>query len=88
MCGRSSLTAKEKEIEKRFGATFYSDDLIRYNPLPNFNVAPTAMMPVITMEDASKIHIFRWGLIPFWAKDIRIGSKMINARIKQFSRNA
>lgn len=82
MCGRSSLTKTEKELEARFKATFYSDDLERYNPLPNFNVAPTHMHPVITQEEPSIIHLFRWGLIPFWAKDIKIGSKMINARIE------
>jgi len=80
MCGRSSLTKTEKEIEDRFGATFYSDELERYNPLPNYNVAPTHMMPVITNFHPDGIHIFRWGLIPFWAKDAKIGYKMINAR--------
>jgi len=82
MCGRSSLTKTEKELEERFRATFYSEDLERYNPLPNFNVAPTHMHPVITQEEPQIIHLYRWGLIPAWAKDIKIGSKMINARIE------
>ena len=34
MCGRSSLTKNEKELETRFQANFYSEDLERYNPLP------------------------------------------------------
>ena len=80
MCGRSSLTKTEKEIEERFNASFYSEDLERYNPIPNFNVAPTQMHPVITNQDAGKLNIFKWGLIPFWAKDHKIGYKMINAR--------
>ncbi len=82
MCGRSSLTKNEKELEKRFNATFYSDELERYNPIPNYNVAPTHMMPVITNQDPLKINIYKWGLIPFWAKDQKIGSSMINARIE------
>lgn len=82
MCGRSSLTKTEKEIEERFNATFYSDELERYNPLPSFNVAPTQMLPVITQDEPDRIHLFRWGLIPFWAKDKSIGSKMINARVE------
>ena len=82
MCGRSSLTKTEKEIEARFNATFYSDELERYNPLPNFNVAPTQRMPVITSDDAKHIRIFKWGLIPSWAKDKNIGSKLINARVE------
>jgi putative SOS response-associated peptidase YedK len=82
MCGRSSLTKTEKELEKRFKATFYSDDLERYNPLPNYNVAPTQMHPVITQDEPAVLHLYRWGLIPFWAKDMKIGSRLINARIE------
>ena len=82
MCGRSSLTKTEKELEERFQANFYSEDLERYNPLPNFNVAPTQLHPVITLQEPTVIHLYRWGLIPFWAKDMKIGSKMINARIE------
>lgn len=82
MCGRSSLTKTEKELEARFKATFYSDDLVRYNPLPNYNVAPTNMCPVITSSDPTHFNLYRWGLIPFWAKDMNIGYKMINARIE------
>ena len=40
------------------------------------------MHPVITQEEPDIIHLFRWGLIPFWSKDMKIGSKMINARIE------
>ena len=82
MCGRSSLTKTEKELEERFNATFYSDELERYNPLPNFNVAPTHILPVLKNTDPEHFRPLRWGLIPFWAKDIRIGYKMINARIE------
>lgn len=82
MCGRSSLTKTEKEIEARFNATFYSDELVQYNPLPNYNVAPTHIMPIIHNEDRAKIQLYRWGLIPFWAKDEKIGYKMINARLE------
>ena len=82
MCGRASLTKIEKELEERFGSSFYSEDLERYNPLPNYNVAPTHMHPVITGEDPKHFRYFRWGLIPFWAKDEKIGYRMINARIE------
>ena len=37
-------------------------------------------MPVITRNSPNKAELMRWGLIPFWAKDPRIGYKMINAR--------
>lgn len=82
MCGRASLTKTEKELEKRFNATFYREDIERYNPLPNFNVAPTNKLPVITNKDPEHFRPFQWGLVPFWAKDVKIGYKMINARIE------
>jgi putative SOS response-associated peptidase YedK len=82
MCGRSSLTKTEKELEARFKATFYSDDLERYNPLPNYNVAPTNMHPVIINKDISHINVYKWGLIPSWAKDGKVGYNMINARVE------
>ncbi len=82
MCGRSSLTKTEKELEERFNASFYTEDLERYNPMPNFNVAPTHLMPVISTEDPTHFRPMRWGLIPFWAKDAKVGYKMINARIE------
>lgn len=82
MCGRSSLTKTEKELEERFNATFYSEELERYNPLPNFNVAPTHMHPVQTNQDPEHLHFYKWGLVPFWAKDPKIGYRMINARIE------
>lgn len=82
MCGRSSLTKTEKELEERFNSTFYSEDLERYNPLPNFNVAPSHHHPVITNMDPNHFMPLRWGLIPFWAKDERIAYKMINARLE------
>lgn len=82
MCGRSSLTINELDLERRFGSTFYSDELERYNPLPNFNIAPTHFHPVIPIDDTAHFRCMRWGLVPFWAKDDKIGSKMINARIE------
>lgn len=82
MCGRSSLTKNEKELEKRFGSTFYSDGLVNYNPLPNYNVAPSHFHPVITSRDPDHFQFFKWGFIPHWAKEEKIGFKMINARIE------
>jgi putative SOS response-associated peptidase YedK len=50
---------------------------------PRYNIAPTQMAPVIRSDRDSgerRLDLLRWGLIPFWAKDESIGSKMINAR--------
>ncbi|MCU1520747.1 MAG: hypothetical protein JWN19_1132 [Arthrobacter sp.] len=52
---------------------------------PSWNVAPTADVPILLErlvegEPVRQLHIARWGLVPSWAKDPAIGSKMINAR--------
>jgi putative SOS response-associated peptidase YedK len=45
-----------------------------------YNVAPTQPVPVVTASDDPTLELFRWGLIPRWAKDESVGNKMINAR--------
>ena len=48
---------------------------------PNFNVAPTHQIPaVVSQNDETLLAAFTWGLVPNWAKDPAIGSRMINAR--------
>ena len=48
---------------------------------PNFNVAPTHQIPaIVTQDDQTLMAAFTWGLVPTWAKDPAIGSRMINAR--------
>lgn len=48
---------------------------------PNFNVAPTHQIPAILQHDGTTtLANFQWGLVPTWAKDPTIGSRMINAR--------
>ncbi|MBI1193159.1 MAG: SOS response-associated peptidase [Bacteroidetes bacterium] len=75
MCGRFTITKTEQELEKRFGANFYTRVLEA-----RYNIAPTRNSPVLTAEKPFEFQFYRWGLIPFWAKDPSIGLKMINAR--------
>ena len=50
---------------------------------PQYNVAPTQKAPILAHTDEGySITGTRWGLIPSWAKDERIGSKLINARVE------
>ena len=81
MCGRASLTVNEQQLELKFGKDFYSEDLEKYLPIQNYNVAPSHQHPVIK-ANATHFEFLRWGLVPFWAKDIKIGYRMINARIE------
>ena len=80
MCGRASLTRNEAELEQRFNARFYSEDIERYNPIPNYNIAPGHFHPVITNQDPGDFRFLKWGLVPFWAKDEKLGWQLINAR--------
>ncbi|MFK7806387.1 MAG: SOS response-associated peptidase [Saprospiraceae bacterium] len=85
MCGRATLIKKKSKIEKRFAAKFQSNDLETYDFEPSYNIAPTQLHPVITGADSDHLQFFKWGLIPSWAKDKSIGSKMINARKETLS---
>jgi putative SOS response-associated peptidase YedK len=75
MCGRFSLTSNEAELNLRFELEGGDAPYV-----PRYNGAPTQMLAVITNENPNKLSYNRWGLIPPWAKDISIGTKMINAR--------
>lgn len=80
MCGRASLTHNEAELEERFGATFYTDDIARYNPIPSYNIAPTHVLPVITMDDRSHFLPAGWG----WNQQSATPF-VINAQIEQIN---
>jgi putative SOS response-associated peptidase YedK len=75
MCGRYTLRTAPEQLGLPFG--------IEHVPAitPRFNIAPT--QDILTVRDAGDgpaAAMMRWGLIPSWAKDASIGSKMINAR--------
>jgi putative SOS response-associated peptidase YedK len=46
------------------------------------NVAPTQVVPVVPNVFPLHVEQFRWGLVPRWAKDVKIGHKTINARLE------
>jgi len=76
MCGRFTLSAPPEVISMCFDIETDS-----FNYLPAFNIAPTQnVLTVRNRENSKHVQTMRWGLIPFWAKEARIGNKMINAR--------
>ena len=77
MCGRFVQVEKPEFYAEHFGAEF-----VRTETYPvNYNVAPTQQVYAVAEHDDERILTsFRWGFIPFWAKDIKIGAKAINAR--------
>lgn len=74
MCGRFGLYL-ESGIFRRFDI----DDTSVEIPL-SYNIAPGMTTFVVTRNSPNKGELMKWGLIPPWAKDVRIGLKMINAR--------
>jgi putative SOS response-associated peptidase YedK len=79
MCGRFTLTTTPEELAQEFG--------LGEAPLlaPRFNIAPTQPIATISRDPKAGQRALvprRWGLIPYWAKDPKIGNRMINARVE------
>ena len=75
MCGRFALYSDSFTLARRFEAEALSE--LR----PRYNVAPSQNIPIVREEgEKRRFALARWGLIPHWAKDMKIGYSMINAR--------
>ena len=75
MCGRYSFSSNPNQLKAQFGNIEVAESL-----QANYNIAPTQYSYVIANDQPQALQTFKWGLIPFWAKDEKIGSRMINAR--------
>jgi putative SOS response-associated peptidase YedK len=77
MCGRYSITTSVESLRQLF--KFTSPGL---NLQPRWNVAPTQDAPVVRLgrDGQRELKMLRWGLVPYWSKDISGGARMINAR--------
>lgn len=84
MCGRYVSATPPDQLARYFGAESVVE--ARKSPdseefVGNFNVAPTqGVFTVYETQGERWLDTFHWGLVPFWAKDPKIGSRMINAR--------
>jgi putative SOS response-associated peptidase YedK len=80
MCGRFQSSTPKDNLARIFAAIpSYDDQTIRYN------AAPTQSLPVVRYDPKAKtrsLDLLRWGLVPPWAKDLKIGSGLINARVE------
>ena len=77
MCGRKTLSRDIKSIIEEMNIEEWQDsDLYQ----PRYNIAPSQYSPVIVDKVVRHAKLMRWGLIPNWATDLSIGSKLINAR--------
>ena len=75
MCGRYNLISNLTVLGDRF-----EFDATQLTLEPAYNVAPTQNVLTVVGGESRRAGFMRWGLIPFWAKDRSIGSRMINAR--------
>ena len=75
MCGRYTLTTPLEALRRLF------DFPQSPNFAPLYNVAPTMTVPIVRhAEGETELTPMRWGLVPYWAKDVSFGARAINAR--------
>ncbi len=77
MCGRFTLTVSGLEIASKFYLSEVPDIS------PRYNIAPSQAIASIVVGERSgkrQLEWMRWGLIPSWAKEAKMGAKLINAR--------
>jgi putative SOS response-associated peptidase YedK len=87
MCGRYVNARADSDLVREFGVSV----VVGQAPGPSWNIAPTQIARVVLerasddeLEDRSEriLRNARWGLVPSWAKDIKIGNRLINARME------
>jgi putative SOS response-associated peptidase YedK len=77
MCGRYVAVSSPTILAERFKV-----EQVRVNETEqNYNVTPRADVPVVAESHGERVlDLVRWGLVPSWAKDLKIGDRLINAR--------
>jgi len=80
MCGRYASSRSAEDLVEEFDVL---DPRIDAEFAPSYNVAPTdRVYAVLERSDRRQLRMLRWGLVPSWAKDASIGSRLINARLE------
>ncbi|MFK7988083.1 MAG: SOS response-associated peptidase [Sandaracinaceae bacterium] len=79
MCARYTMATPSDELIAEFEATLVADAA-----RPRYNIAPTDGAPIVALGKAGErqIGLARFGFIPHWAKDRKIGVRMLNARVE------
>lgn len=75
MCGRFTLAVDASQLQDAFPWLEIGGEIT-----PRYNIAPNQPVAVVPNDGRNRLDFFLWGLIPSWAKDPRIGSRLINAR--------
>jgi putative SOS response-associated peptidase YedK len=79
MCGRTALTASPEDLREAFGLSETPRLAAHYNVPPS---QPLAVVRVLRHDPTRKMELLRWGLIPAWAKDRKLGHKLALARVE------
>lgn len=74
MCGRFTLTIDINRVAQ----AFHVEPSVQVQP--RYNIAPTQDVVAVMRNGTTHLDMLRWGLIPAWAKEESVGSRMINAR--------
>ena len=75
MCGRFTMTSPWELLKERFEVDIAEEEYrLRYN------AAPGQDLWVVPQTTPNQAQLYHWGLVPFWAKDPKIGNRLINAR--------
>jgi len=83
MCGRYLLTTPVDALSQLFRF------MERPNLGPRYNIAPTQDVPIVRLSrDGARRELIlaRWGLVPYWADDLKMGNRLINARAETVER--
>ncbi len=84
MCGRYTNTAGIDELNARLGIPILSEEGTH-----RYNIAPTEeVLAIVAPHGEPEARLLRWGLIPPWAKDLKGGGKLINARVETVATKA
>ncbi len=80
MCGRFTNRYSLAELQSLYGVR--GTEVPKSNFPPRYNIAPTQNSFIVRLNKEGKRELaeLRWGLVPFWAKDLKTGSKMINCQ--------
>jgi putative SOS response-associated peptidase YedK len=86
MCGRFVQVSSPDLLVERFGV----DEMAAPRHEPSYNVAPRATVYAVrdrAVDDERRRYLseLRWGLVPSWAKDAKVGDRMINARAESLA---
>lgn len=82
MCGRFTLSKPPALLTQTFRLDRAVEQKPRYNIAPSQNIAAVRIAP---QDQARELVALRWGLVPPWAKDLKTGYTMINARVETVS---